>query len=520
MFIWRGHPMRCGVLKTLFTLSVLLVCVGCAKKLSRETVTPENFRTLNHGSPFLKAHLLNGEVYVLGDWRVDEKERMLYGDGTHLGINRQKLESGLMAVPIDSVALFETNRVVQSPSVGAVALLTGASLAVTVVCLTNPKACFGSCPTFYATNGEKELLQAEGFSASVAPSLEATDIDALYRTRPSSQNLTITMTNEALETHVVRRVSLLVAKRPEGGRVAVDLDRRLREVYNITSPSSCVVGDEDCLSSVKSFDGRERFSQTDSTDLASKETIELTFDEVPDGSRGLLIASRQSLLSTYLFYQTLSYLGTNVAEFISMLERGDISATSQSVGLGEQLGGIELMVENANGTWVTVSTTHETGPLATDIRLMPIPDSIDFNGKIRLRLTRGHWRLDYLALASVGDFVEPVRLEPRSVVMNTARVENPKELLIDSSQFLITYPGDTCRLEFVLPEDYASYELFLESRGYYLEWMRDEWLAEENAERAMLMLMSPEQALRTLAPEYKEVESEMENCFWNSRYVK
>ncbi len=36
----------------------------------------------------------------------------------------------------------------------------------------------------------------------------------------------------------------------------------------------------------------------------------------------------------------------------------------------------------------------------------------------------------------------------------------------------------------------------------------------------MLMLMSPEEALKTLAPEYKQVESEMERCFWNSRYAK
>ncbi len=457
-------------------LLVGLVVGGCAKKLTRQTLAAENYPRLDRGSPYLKAHMHNGEVYVLERWTIDEKERMVHGEGKHLGINREELESGLLVVPIDSVALFETNRIVQSPTVGAVALLTGASLAITAVCIASPKTCFGSCPTFYATNGEEELLQAEGFSASVAPSLEATDIDALYRTKPSNHEFTITMTNEALETHVVRRVELLAARRPAGGRVLADLDGNLREVYHISAPTSCTVNTEDCLSLIEAFDGTERFSEADSTNLAAKEIIELHFDNVPEGSKGLMIASRQSLLSTYLFYQTLSYLGANTAEFISMLERKDITATSQSVGLGKQLGGIELMIELADGSWSVVSSTHETGPLATDIRVMPIPDSIAFNGRLRLRLTRGHWRLDYLALGALGRTVEPVRLTPQSVTMNTDRIPNPRDVLTDPDQYLITYPGDSCRLEYILPEDFASYELFLESRGYYLEWMRDEWL--------------------------------------------
>ncbi|MEP7228190.1 MAG: hypothetical protein ABI785_12560, partial [Gemmatimonadales bacterium] len=62
-------------------------------------------------------------------------------------------------------------------------------------------------------------------------------------------------------------------------------------------------------------------------------------------------------------------------------------------------------------------------------------------------------------------------------------------------------------------------ELFLESRGYYLEWMRREWLAEENLALAAQILLDPAGALRTLAPAFKRQEPEMERLFWNSRYV-
>jgi len=62
--------------------------------------------------------------------------------------------------------------------------------------------------------------------------------------------------------------------------------------------------------------------------------------------------------------------------------------------------------------------------------------------------------------------------------------------------------------------------LFLESRGYYLEWIRKEWIAEENPAFLAQMFLNPEAALRRLAPQFKEVEAKMENYFCRSRYAK
>ena len=56
-------------------------------------------------------------------------------------------------------------------------------------------------------------------------------------------------------------------------------------------------------------------------------------------------------------------------------------------------------------------------------------------------------------------------------------------------------------------------------RGYYLEWIRKEWLAEESKARAALMLYAPSLALRVLAPDFKRHESEMDRVFWGSRYA-
>jgi hypothetical protein len=75
-------------------------------------------------------------------------------------------------------------------------------------------------------------------------------------------------------------------------------------------------------------------------------------------------------------------------------------------------------------------------------------------------------------------------------------------------------------LVYHLPEDFRQRELFLEARGYYLEWMREEWLAEENLGRAAALFIDPAGAMRAMAPEFKRREAEMETAFWGSKYVR
>ena len=92
--------------------------------------------------------------------------------------------------------------------------------------------------------------------------------------------------------------------------------------------------------------------------------------------------------------------------------------------------------------------------------------------------------------------------------------------MTDPNETLTTLPGDIYTLVYQLPQDFDSYELFLESRGYYLEWIREEWLVDESPALAAMMLFNPERALRVLAPEFKKIEADMEEVFWNSRYEK
>ena len=496
---------------------VSLVAVGCVQRLHRTVSAPVALGTVDRKAPFLKVHMRDGSLYVLSPWTADEAERRVSGTGTRYAVDRQVLERGTFSVSIDSVALFETNVARPSPSVATLAVISGITAALAVYCVADPKTCFGSCPTFYVTDGTRDVLQAEGFSASIAPSLEARDVDALFRARPGGREVRVKMVNEAYETHVVRFANLLAVPRAANRRVFADAGGSFWSVTEPVPPSRCLAPEGDCTSTLASFDEKERWSKADSTDLATRETVDLVFDTVSEAP-ALVVASRQSLLPTYLLYQAFAYLGTSVGQWLAALERADKTTATRVGALAAALGGIDVLVPNGAGGWDSVATIRETGPLAADVRLIPLPAATN-PVRVRLRMAKGAWRLDAVGLASLKGSVEPLRLEPAEVFAGERLASEIRAQLLAPTNRLVTFPGDAYTLVYRLPDEAERYELFLETKGYYLEWMRTEWLAEENLLRAAALFLDPAGSLRRLAPEFKRVEPQIEAAFWRSKFA-
>lgn len=498
-----------------------LLFASCSAQVSRkELVSPAHFDVSRHESEELKAHLRDGGVFVFEHWRVDEAGEAVIGVGRRLDRNRAASAPESLRVEIASVALFETRNPRPSAALAPLTLVTAGSIAISVVCLTNPKACFGSCPTFYVTENGAERLHAEGFSASIAPILEATDVDALPIATPSDGRVRITMRNEAYETHVVRHVDLLVVPRPEAGYVFAADGGQFWATSGLVAARQAIAPEGDITELLRAFDGEQRFSLADSSDLACRETIELEFDVPDSGSYGLVLASRQTLLSTFLLYQGLAYMGSQAGRWLSTLERGNAPALESAGKLGELLGGIDVQVPRGADGFETVASTRETGPLATDLRILPLGMLQRGAQSLRLRLTKGHWRLDQVALARLDCLVEPIRLRPKSVERDGRVNMDAHAALCDSTRALTTLPGDKYELTYELPDAHGMYTYFLESRGYYIEWMREAWMREEDSLQALRLFVDPEGMLRELAPRYKQVEPEMETLFWESRYVR
>ena len=150
---------------------------GCTVQTqTRKLTSPMSFDSLDHESEYLKAHMQNGNVYILSGWSVTSGEKNVTGDGVLLGPNRDTLAQGKFSLSIDSIAIIETNVIGYSWGLAALGVMTVASATLSIYCITHHKACFGSCPTFYARAGSEDVLLAEGFSSSILPSLEATDL--------------------------------------------------------------------------------------------------------------------------------------------------------------------------------------------------------------------------------------------------------------------------------------------------------------------------------------------------------
>jgi hypothetical protein len=178
-----------------------------------------------------------------------------------------------------------------------------------------------------------------------------------------------------------------------------------------------------------------------------------------------------------------------------------------------------VLVPDASGGWDSVATIRETGPLASDVRVVPLPVRAG-PVRVRLRVAKGAWRLDAAGLVSLTERVTPIRLAPSSVLLADGRpTPEAHASLVTSREPLVTFPGDKYTLIYTLPGDAEGYELFLETKGYYLEWMRSEWLAEENPMRAAALFLDPAGSLRRLAPEFKRVEPGLEAAFWRSKYA-
>jgi hypothetical protein len=327
------------------------------------------------------------------------------------------------------------------------------------------------------------------------------------------------MRNEALETHAVRRVRLLAAPRPAGGRVLAGPGDRLYPARALVGALECRAPEGDCREALALDDGTARVSPADGAFLAARELVELTFPAAR-GSCGVVLAARQTLLSTFLFYQTMAYTGRAAGEFLAALERGGPPAGRRALGMARVLGGIDVEVAEGDSPWRPIGTFDEAGPIAGDQRVLPFEASGASPLRVRLRLARGHWRLESVALAELGEPVVPSLLEPFAVERDGHPDEEARASLVEGARHVVTYPRDAYRLRFRLPPSDSPLELFLESEGFYYEWMRGEWLAEEDPAMAALALADPAEALRRLAPAYKAQEGRLEQAFWASRFRK
>jgi hypothetical protein len=518
--------------------SVLCFMVVIIAWIGIQSCKTYNFRSnykdvnsLNHATanlltiPFLKAHLKNGDICILkGSWSIDPTSNSVIGNGNKYDFNRKMVFEGTLKIPVDSVSIFETNTKIQNPEQGritALTILSAVDVILGVICLTNPKACFGSCPTFYINENDNfHYADAEAFSEAIRPSTEYSDIDALNNEQLYSGSFSITMKNEALETHCVRDIKLLAYPRQKGERIfhSPENDFYLcRENYAL---SEAKADEGDITALLNRQDRKERFSCSEENNLSSKEEIYLHFDNLKETENlGLILNFRQTLMTTYLVYSAFGYMGDEIGDIMTKMERTGETKEKVKNGIKKELGKIDVYNWNdLKNTWEFQDGFYEVGPIAINKQLIPL-QNLSSGAEVRLKLVlnKGYWRLDYAGLTRIKEKVEPVQISPAAVLNKGIPDNQSLGDILNPDRYLISMPGSEYRFSFRLPEQNTDYELFLYSKGYYLEWMREHWIKDKDLVKLWQMVNLPKKYLRDEAKNYKLYETTMEQQFWESK---
>lgn len=518
-----------NVTRVLAFLMISFFSVSCATYQFRSDYRDANSLLHETGKletkPFLKAHLRNGDVIILTDsWTVDTAGKYLSGNGITYDFSRSRLDSGYVSIPFSNIAIFETNTKIIHPEAGrltALGILTGIDIVFGIICITNPKACFGSCPTFYIHPDQNfHYADAEAFSNAIAPSLECNDIDALGDETFAGGRFLLTMKNEALETHCVREVKLLACPSPEDAPVVQTTDNHFYQIRASYPVSEASAAEGIVTNLLETRDQQERFSLADDKNMRSKEEIILNFENVKNpGQLGLLLHFRQTLMTTYLIYSALGYMGDQVSDGIAHFETNPALMKNLNEGIRKQLGDIEVHCWNEKTrNWEYQGGFFEVGPIAINRQCHPVhTDGSSITVRLKLVMNKGLWRIDYASLISLGQEIKPVEIRPDSILKTGLPQEPDIKQRTEPGELLISMPGDQYALYFSLPAEEQRYSLFLSAKGYYLEWMRESWLREKNPAKLRQMVIRPKRYLKSEIKKYKRYESTMEPAFWDSK---
>jgi hypothetical protein len=467
-----------------------------------------------------KAHLLDGST-VLYHNGVSIRQGHLVGTGQRYGLRLQFTEV-VQSVPLDSLVGMESYRKA-TDALGTVglSLVVGTLGAVAVTSL--PAAIFGSCPTFYSDSAGAPVLEAEGFSYSIAPLFEARDVDRL-RVRASPDGaVRLEVRNEALETHYLNQLELLEATHDPDELVVPDAAGRPLSLAGLRP--AVVARDRsgrDATAWLEAADGVVFASDTARLAAATvqdhEDHLDLVFPPVPEGgdSVGLVLRLRNSLLNTVLLYDVM--LGSRGGRALDW-QAGDLSRVGPALELGTWYAGqmgLRVLVPTDVG-FREVGRVKDTGPIAWKDVAVPLPRVPGDSIRVRLSFPADNWRIDRVALAALGRR-PAVRTIPlaRVEASDGAQPEALAAMRLADHSYLETGPGQRFTAVWETgPEPAGRARTFLlASRGYYTEWIRKEWLATGRDTSAFA---PTDASLVRAMRQWRGVQDSMEARFYASR---
>jgi len=433
----------------------------------------------------VKAHLYDGSTVVFQDG-VTVADGVVRGAGRLYDLTLDN-SSTVNEVALKDVAAMESY---QTPvSTGATTAATaGSSVGILLGSLTAIMLLFGSCPTIYSFDAEGAALEAELFSYSITPSFQSRDIDRLDIQASDNGIFELELRNEMLETHYIDHLEVLEIVHAEDQQVFPDEKGRPLVVGELIVPSRAVDhAGVDILEGIRNVDdlawsaGAARLAAVNADDYVDH--LDFEFEIPPDAaSLALVLRARNSLLNTVLFYDVM--LKDQSFRAFDWMNR-DLGHLGNQLELGlwyRKHMGMTISVWDKT-RYRKVARIGDQGPIAWNEHAVRLPTNGSDTLRVRLSFVVDNWRLDRVAVATDAEraIMRPVPLEhARNTDGDLAEI--PEYLLKADEKYLITKPQERVNLRFDVGDAPTGKRrtFFLASEGYYMEWMRADWLTEEH----------------------------------------
>ncbi len=467
-------------------LSLILLTSCAVHDLEVTPIDTDSSEPLTVSSP-VKAHLIDGSTVVF-------EEGITVADGRVTGYGRKYDLTLDTSVRVSSIALEDIAAIesYQTPvqtgeTVAASAGVTVGATGAIIGGLFLAKVLFGSCPTTYSMADGDPVLEAESFSYSIAPSFEARDVDRLNAPARDRETVELIVRNEALETHYINHLELLEVVHEEGQSVFPDPDGQPLVVGTLKAPLLAVDrGGRRIPGVLDRPDGTSWSSDAAQLRGASlddfEDYVDLEFDAPRSSDRvALVFRLRNTLLNTVLFYdvmlkdqgfRALDWLGRDLDRFFDKAKLGLWYRNRM---------GMRVSVWDG-GEFRQVARVGDQGPIAwKDVAvILPVPDGDRM--RVRLSFVVDNWHIDWLAISS-----EVRRADVRAVPLAQVKVPETgpvggalENLASPDRTYVVTRPGEALHVAFgvgAVPEG-RTRTFLVAAQGYYIEWMRQDWLKE------------------------------------------
>jgi hypothetical protein len=493
----------------------------------------EKEKIYSHEQP-VKIHLKDGGMIAMpkGFQRTvmnDSIFLLSYGDAIHYDLMRANQKS-VSRIFFDEVAYVESI----TESIDGVAFISSLPGVATLFGI-GAIAIFGSCPTYYSLNSNEEILEAEGFSYSISKKFELEDLDKMKSAEVHNGLIKMKLKNEALETHYLNKLEL-VEVRHESDFEAFPMERenflfqKFQEVILVgkesliqkaINASGVDITDQISARDECFYSSPVSFLEKVKKDTRTKDYIELELSP-EKGKKELFLALklRNSLLNTILFYEViLNDQNFSSIDWVAENANSTIYAYKFYQWYKKYFGlKIELFKD---GSFEEIDRVGDMGPICwSEVGLvLDVPD--DETIRLRLSFIPDNWHIDWVGASFEGSKKPQVQVHSIGSMIGNQALNFPNvidQLGTDDENYFINYPGGSYELTFNVGQGNMELDRswMLSSKGYYVEWLRKEWLEPGNNQKLEEEINLDDNLVKTLYHRWEDRKENFEANFFET----